>query len=351
MNTHRFPLNNTIYFLLVSVFVFACSPSKTKRNIETGFYYWKTVFKLSANEKAYADSLHVQKLYVRLFDLDTLRNENGVLKIVPVSILQYKDTFSTNYKIIPVVYITRLAMLYSSDEDSLASKIGTITQKISEKYHFAFDEIQWDMDWTPATKEPYFKLLNELHKNPFLKTKIFSATLRLHQVKFQSQTGIPPVDKVYLMCYNMGNLQQYGNKNSIFDLQLCKDYFGNISKYPLPLSIALPIFHWSVLFRDEQFVGILHDISLKDIVGNSNFKKLNENLFIANHDGFLRNYFIRQYDEIRIEEVSSHDLKACATFLSKHIEQDTLQILFYHLNDSLIQQYPTHEIQKVLDAF
>lgn len=94
----------------------------------------------------------------------------------------------------------------------------------------------------------------------------------------------------------------------------------------------------------------MHDISSKDIVGNSSFKQEYGNLFIAKHDTVLQNYFIKQDDELRIEEISSQDLKSCAIYLSTN-DVKILQMLFYHLDDSLIQQYPNHEIQQVLDAF
>lgn len=109
---------------------------------------------MSENEKQYADSLHIRELFVRFFDLDTASDVHGNIQVVPVSILRCKDSFPSNYNIVPVVYITRSALKFTTNTDSLANHINTLIQSITLQYHLSFSEIQWDMDWTPSTKKP-----------------------------------------------------------------------------------------------------------------------------------------------------------------------------------------------------
>ena len=58
-------MKNHFYILLLCIICIACEKKQ-----QTSFYFWKTSYQLSANEQKYLDSLGVQKLYVRFFDVD-----------------------------------------------------------------------------------------------------------------------------------------------------------------------------------------------------------------------------------------------------------------------------------------
>ncbi|MBK7469002.1 MAG: hypothetical protein IPJ43_20660 [Saprospiraceae bacterium] len=49
--------------------------------------------------------------------------------------------------------------------------------------------------------------------------KEISATLRLYPYKYTDNMGVPPVDKVMLMCYNLLNPLENLKQNSILDLK------------------------------------------------------------------------------------------------------------------------------------
>jgi hypothetical protein len=57
-------------FLLLLTFVWACNSSEPPKQITPAFYYWKTVFKLSNDEAQILTDNHIQKLYVKYFDVD-----------------------------------------------------------------------------------------------------------------------------------------------------------------------------------------------------------------------------------------------------------------------------------------
>jgi hypothetical protein len=43
-------------------------------------------------------------------------------------------------------------------------------------------------------------------------------------VKDKAQTGVPPVEKVYLMCYSTSSPLENSSKNSILDVVILKNY-------------------------------------------------------------------------------------------------------------------------------
>src|ERR1019366_1414323 len=118
-------------------------------------------------------------------------------------------------------------------------------------------------DWTAATRATYFQLLkvarSRLNEAGFASAKI-SATIRLFQCKYMAKTGVPPVDKGLLMCYNMGNLTHPGTGNSILETTELKKYIASVTTYPLPLDVALPIFDWKVLFHEGSYAGLVKDL-------------------------------------------------------------------------------------------
>ena len=106
----------------------------------------------------------------------------------------------------------------------------------------AIHEIQFDCDWTQSTKEKYFKFLRHFRQLQNDPTFQLSATIRLHQIKFANQTGVPPVNRGMLMFYNMADLESIKTPNSILDLEVAHQYIDSQTTYELPLDFALPIF-------------------------------------------------------------------------------------------------------------
>ncbi|MGG2305049.1 hypothetical protein ACE4Z6_26875, partial [Salmonella enterica] len=93
---------------------------------------------------------------------------------------------------------------------------------------------QIDCDWTLGTKEKYFSLLKRIKERMALP---LSCTIRLHQVKYQAKTGVPPVDRGMLMYYNMGHVEGATETNSIYDPANADKYVSYVKDYPLPLDV------------------------------------------------------------------------------------------------------------------
>ena len=141
------------------------------------------------------------------------------------------------FRVIPTVFITNecIKKIDSSQIKTLAGNVYNLVQDIINTHGFnSIKEIQFDCDWTASTRSNYFLLLekfNALWKDSGIPV---SATIRLHQVKFMSRTGVPPVKKGLLMCYNMGNLKNPATGNSIIETAELEKLYRN----PLRLSAA-----------------------------------------------------------------------------------------------------------------
>ncbi len=191
------------FSLLCVLFLVACE----KKPHPYSFYYWRTNLTLNpAEQQALQHS--TDSLYVRYFDVDKRAGKFQAL----ASVVK-KESFVTDKCIVPVIFITNRTFLYITDKEihQLAKKIAYTIEKKSQRFGFnTADEIQIDCDWTASTREDYFKFLRKLQK---ITGKEISITLRLHQVKFKNKTGIPPVNKVFLMCYSTSSPLKNDNKN------------------------------------------------------------------------------------------------------------------------------------------
>src|SRR5690606_10207449 len=147
-------------------------------------------------------------------------------------------------------------------------------------------------------------LLKILKTQPFFQNKTVSATVRLHQIKYQKQNGIPPVDKGLLMVYNMDKLTDIHVHNSIISLQTAKQYLSSIDKYPILLDIALPIYSWTLLFNQKNGAlrGILRNIRQTDLDNNAIFIPENRQHFRIATDTVYKGYALKKGDIIRHEQ-------------------------------------------------
>ena len=311
--------------------------------MQRSFYYWKTVFTLSPKEKETLQQHGVQNLYVKFFDVDWNEAKQSA-EPVAKSIFQQKPS---GFAVTPVVFITQepLQKLDSTGLATLAQNIASLLSSMQANDSLALStEVQLDCDWTANTKTQYFFLLNELKKQPFFQAKTISATIRLHQLKFISQNGVPPVDKGLLMCYNMGNLRHPQTKNSIIEEAELKKYINNLEKYPLPLDIALPIFDWYILFEGEQYKGLVRDFQPgeKD-AGKSRVEFLK--------DTVINGYSFKAGQWLRHETSDAEVVQACAKRISKKLGSKEVTVILYQLDEKHLFKYSQHELENFYSSF
>lgn len=325
------------------VFLILLIGCQQKREVSTSFYFWKTVYQDNNTEQHYLHHFKSKKLYVRMMDVD--RDLNGVP--TPIAAISFKHKLPQHIDVIPVVFIVN-DLLKNADDKALKTMAANIMRFVNGKVLQAgkqsYTELQIDCDWTATTRQAYFALLKEI--NSLNKGKILSATLRLHQLKNQEKSGIPPVDKVLLMCYNMGNLRKYGTQNSILDLIELKKYVNqNLGFYPMQVDIGLPLFSWAVAFRKGAYAGLSKRINKSNLTDENMFSLTPEGLYRANED--LPQFGLYKNDEIRYEESKFDEIKESASYLAKHIANQPLNLVFYHLDETILKNFSTHELEEI----
>lgn len=331
-----------------------------QRTIERGFYYWKSKLQLGTTELNSLQQLKAKQLYVKFFDVTLASDGAGTAPVARLTAdsLTAAQLKNNSVEIVPVVFITN-ETVQQSDTASirlLAQNIVTLLSNISKQLQQEqYSELQIDCDWTQSTKDTYFFLLKELRKqmqqSTLFKNSLLSATIRLHQVKYSSKTGIPPVDKGLLMCYNMGNLKNPATNNSIIEIDELKKYLGGLNSYPLKLDIALPLFEWSVLFHNNQFKGIVQTVDPSILSESICSKQNNRYHFLV--DTSISNIQFYEGDVLRYEESTAAVLQQTAAYISAElspINQQT-RILFYHLDSLLLSKHPTHELEALYSRF
>jgi hypothetical protein len=270
---------------------------------------------------------------------------------VPVSPVTFSNKLPDSVEIVPVVFLEN-AMLKNLSEGQLQKLSENIARfvnsKVKQSGKIKFNELQVDCDWTASTHKNYFYLLRQLTYEPETKGKTISATLRLHQLKNRAAIGIPPVNRVMLMCYNMGNLRKYGQQNSILEISELKKYLGrNMAAYPLPCDIGLPLFSWAVAFRDKQYIGISKRIKNVDLINKNQFIFIGNNIYKAAKD--LPEFGLNEADEVRWEDVSVPVLQQTANYISRFLKRDTLNIIYFDLDEDALKAYTYRDLEKVDD--
>lgn len=295
------------------------------------FYYWKTNLNLNTEERAALKKAKDPFLYARFFDVDRV---NG--RLAPVGIISKDSGFVTDKTIIPVVFFTNRSFVgITSKEITLVAKgISELIEKRAKALSLKMgNEIQIDCDWTPETRDDYFRFLKELKK---VSGKTITSTLRLHEVKDYKQTGVPPVDKVYLMCYSMTSPLENSNKNSILDVPLLKNYLAHLQDYPIKnVDVALPIFSWAIVTNQLGRHKLINGISRKDLE-NSDFQKIGENEVILKKDGFYFGFFLNKGFHIKVEQIDNQQLDDVVDFLNKKIPN--FNLIYFQLDSKFLNQ-------------
>jgi len=314
---------------LIFVFLLVVSCNKKEKHPYT-FYYWKTHLRLNQIEENTLKQANSPFLYTRFFDVDKV---NG--KFQPVAVITKDKDFNLEKQIVPTVFITNRVFINVKKEEIqfLAKSIQNLVQKKIADYHLkANNEIQIDCDWTTGTKDDYFTFLKELKK---ISGKEITCTLRLHQVKDKNLAGIPPVAKVYLMCYSTSSPLENSDKNSILDINILKSYLSKLEDYPIKnIEVALPIYSWGIVTNHLGKHKLINALSKKDLE-NPDFAKISDYEIEILKDGFYFGNFLNKGFRIKVEEISDEQLKNVVQFLDKKI--NTYNIIYYQLNSKFVE--------------
>jgi hypothetical protein len=346
------------YLIFFCMFLYSMCNNPHEKS-SRAFYYWKTYYQFNDKEQDLANKLAINKFYIRFFDIDWSSTRKEAIPVAELN-LDYQQIYPKTY--VPCVFITNDVLLKSTRQqlkllaERINGKIGNLENEI--KSYYSYDryyqqdtiapkpakEIQIDCDWTPKSKENYFYFLNEL--KTINQEKEISVTLRLWQLKYQEKAGIPPVEKVMLMCYSTGNPKEYNIENSLASFEAIKPYVEDQS-YDLHVDIALPVYNWAVLFRNRKFKGIIRNLNPEYVKNDTMlFEKQKGNTYFFKTDTVLENTYIRYGDEIRLESFSQTDMDKLIKLLKKEkLHNSGSTISFFSWDTTYIKNYGYENIE------
>jgi hypothetical protein len=336
-----------LLFVLVLIIGAACNHPAVK--VDASFYYWKTTYSSSAAVQQFLSDLHVNKLYLRFFDVDWSNEQQGAH---PVADIQFASKPDPMLQIIPVVFITNRTLEKSSDVEmsDLSKKILAKVNSISSNQRLSFSELQLDCDWTEKTRARYFSLIRSIRTHLHAVGKQISVTLRLHQVKYPTITGVPDVDHAMLMFYNMGKLNSQTNRNSIYNEQDASAYTAAIKNYPLHLDVVLPCFSWAVHTRQNKVIGLLNKITEQDL-NLLNFTSLGKERFQVNKSFFYKGNYLMKEDVLRIEEITPALLSIATKQLVRSIKKENRTVAIFDLDSINTIRYEKENFQEIYNSF
>lgn len=354
-NSHiknKYKCNNRVIYFLIYCLCFTNLSCKdhSQRRIERSFYYWKSIFRPSDTEKKELGDLHINTLYIKFFDVDW---NDHLQQAEPKAIIRIDDTAflrTANIKIIPVIFITN-ECLYQTDSSQinmLADKISVLFKSILSMYDINnIPEIQFDCDWSASTSSKYFSLLKIMKLNTAYLNTSLSCTIRMHQVKYASKAGVPPVDKGLIMCYNMGNLKDPNTRNSILQSDEVKKYIGNLSSYPLKLDVAFPLFEWCVLFRNNEYKGLIENT---DILNCGAVEGMNNTMHFVLRDTLVNGISLKKDDIIRYEKSDYNEIMQSAALIHDHLKTQDIRLSLFHLDSVILSKYPYDELENIYNS-
>lgn len=329
--------------------VISCS-EKIKLKPGVSFYYWKSTFELSDLERQYLIDTETTKIYIKYFDIDLELSGNGYEIVAPVNFI---DSIPKNISVIPTVFITNRTLSDISEYNvkDLSDLIRTEISNISSTNGISFNEIQIDCDWTGSTRKKYFYLLEKMRYDLDLKNIAVSVTLRLHQYRYPDITGVPPVERCVLMFYNIGEINEPETDNSIYDRDVALKYVNKNSEYPLDVIIALPIISWGVIFRYDEIVGLINDVTHQDM-SDENFYIRNDAervTVLKNH--YFKGRYLYKGDVIRIEDVKKEKIIDLVKYISECKNINHSEIVLFSLTKKNILRYSDESISEIISLF
>ena len=338
-------LDFRLYFIFLLLLVSSCN---TEKEITRGMYFWKVNQEIDAKDADFLINNKIQNYYVRFFDvgwnlasgavplgalhqnkrINKKEKEIGKFKVLADSLIHQK-----NIKIVPVIFIKNEVMRNIKKED-INNLIKNIKFKINEIWEIEFhdfkcDEIQIDCDWSKTSKDNYFYFLKEFKKEMAIKK--LTATIRLHQVKYPEITGVPPIDKGILMYYNMGKIKETTEINSILNNETGQKYINKKSRYPLALDLALPVYSWSVWFRNDEYKGLLYsmnDVNINDYDFLENDVN-NPSHYICVIDTVVGDNYFRNGDIFRLEKQSLAEINIAKKICSPLFKNKNVEIILF----------------------
>jgi len=320
--------------------------------VQPAFYHWKTAFEPGDLARDALRELEVKRLYLRFFDVDVAP---GGGQPHPLARVKFNTSLPKGVEMVPCIFVTNRTFKSISDGKviDLVEQVHSLLLDILNAGKIPFPkEVQIDCDWTPSTRDLYFSFLESLRERLKQDGCNLSATIRLHQYKYPDQTGVPEVDRGMLMVYNVGNLDDPDEENSIFDLETVRSYLDTPRPYSLSLDVAMPIFGWGVLIRNGKPIRLLNNLQMAHVKEDSLIEVIGPNRVEVLQSHYFRERYLYTGDVIRLEAVSSATLLEGGNLIASQLPAvPKRNIALYHLDSLTLEHYAFDTLQAVFRSF
>ena len=315
----------------------ACTDSSVK--LKRGIYFWENnTAELSTENREALNELEIQKLYLKVFEVDRV---NSINQAIAKTQLKLDQEVLQRVELIPCVYILNSVFIESSPKelDELAVNVAHLIDKFtSEKLlrgtKINYSEIQIDCDWSEKSQGNYFYFLRKIKAES---KKEISCTLRLYPYKFHKIMGVPPCDRATLMCYNLLNPLKNPKKNTILDPTEMAKYLDTKIDYPVALDVALPVYSWMQCYDGRRFKGVVYG----PVEKYKSLLKHDKGLWHTMlQDTVVSDVYLRKGDRIKLERVSKKELAEAVEIIrsSKALSNQSI-FSYFHLNSAELKFY------------
>ncbi len=301
-----------------------------------GAYFWKTTLQLTPQLRQFLQDGAAQRLFVKFADVG-VHPSTG--EIEPYALLHVADTAHLHgLDIVPCFFITNEVFQRATDAGSTAWLAERLVESLSSvggqlgKNAQDWAAIQIDCDWTATTRRAYFGFLNQLRQ--LLPRTEIQATIRLHQYRDPEHTGVPPVQRGTLMCYNTGEIGDENTENSIFSLQDAAQYTAK-ADYPIPLDLALPMFRWALVFRDGALWRIVPEPDDTALFDRQKFEQEGR-FFKVKQATFFGGNYLAPGDRVKLETIEPATLAQARPYFQQLRLAPDATLLLYHLDSAAV---------------
>jgi hypothetical protein len=349
-------MKKLLSFSCIAIALFSCQEPHKIAHVTKAFYYWKSndYGDFSAMEDSLLRIQKPEKLYIKFFEVsrdETLGNIPNAKTQLDFKYYSWsKPNLIDSVTIVPTIFIKNEVFLKSNraEIDTLVANVSFLIDKYNkEKFNDRkIEEYQMDCDWTPKSRDNYFYFLTQLKKTS---NKQLSCTLRLYPYKYPEKMGVPPVDKVMLMCYNLIGPFDDQNKNSILDTNELSSYLDTDKKYPLHLDIVLPVFSWMHVYHNDRFSNL---VSLDKQGMKAVLKSIKPLWYEVQKDTLIDNVFLRIGDKVKYEEITASKIDESIKIIKKNVSFDNnVTVSLFHLDHTIVTNFTNEEVTRFFADF
>ncbi len=287
-------------------------------------------------------------VYIKIFDVVFNEWQQRPLPLAQVEFdtASLKWLKSSGIEIVPVLYINNdlLEKVNPDRINALADRIMMLLKTRLDQFDIINEKIiHIDCDWSVASKEKYFDLLQYMEILPFFTNKQITVAVRPRQVENSVQYGIPPVKRaVYTLDV----------QNEEFKPDLIKDY-------PIELDLLLPLFNDPVVFRNGAVIGAISGLPdsvwMNDkvcrIAGEHPEATKTTNHFEVINDTVVRLNYLKTGDQIKYPGWDTAMVSRLAGFIQSNLKSLEPTIILNQLDSVKIRQYNPSQLKAAFNSF